>query len=256
MTINLSGQTILVTRLDPAGSLLCQEIIHAGGSAIHLPTISIAPPSDKTALREGIACLGDQDWLIFISPQAVYQAATALRQTWPNLPSRVKFAAQGEGTALALQEMHFPVALYPTGIMDSEALLALSAFKDVKGQKIAVLRGEGGRALIGKTLAARGAKVMEVLVYKRELPQVDISTYLNKMQTTPLNVIVSSSFESIHNLKIMIGAKGWSLIQHVPVIVMSERVKKLTEALDFKTVWVIPAKNPTALLRAIAQRGK
>lgn len=256
MANNLSNQTILVTRPDPAGQTLCQLIEAAGGHAIHMPTIAIIPIRDEVAVTHGISRLGSQDWIIFISPQAVEVAMPLIKRAFPQGLSQVKCAAQGEGTAKMLEAAGLKVDIYPKQASDSEALLTLPVFLAPAGLHISIIRGEGGRELIGNTLRGRGAIVREILAYRRRLPQGNIANFLEQMKKKPLNVIVSSSFEVVQNLKKMVGETGWPYIKSVPLIVMSERVKALAEALNFETVWVVRQANFEALIDVIAQRGK
>lgn len=146
--MNLANVSILVTRPEPQGAELCQQITELGGHAISFPTIAFAPPPDADAFANAIAQLGGQEWLVFISPQAVRASVPAIRQRWTHLPSTVKFAAVGAGTAKALKAAGYDAALQPSSEWSSEALLALPEFQNVKDKHIAVIRGVGGRGLL------------------------------------------------------------------------------------------------------------
>lgn len=236
--IRLQGRHILVTRPSPAGEVLCTHIRENGGVATHLPTIAFAPPKDLDQLQSALEKLGEQEWLIFISPQAVRASVASIRRLWPNLTPQVRFAAVGGGTAQALQEAGYVVSACPTAEWSSEGLLALPAFQSVKNTKIAIVRGEGGRELLTTTLTERGADILPVVAYQRVIPNIDTSQYIALIQQQPLDASVCGSYEAVQNLKIMLGEQGWPLIQQVPIIVMSERIKKLAEDLGFQTIWV------------------
>jgi uroporphyrinogen-III synthase len=55
---------------------------------------------------------------------------------------------------------------------DSESVLALPAFQApaVAGRRVLILRGDGGRDLLGDTLRARGAEVEYLTCYHRNGP--------------------------------------------------------------------------------------
>lgn len=250
---NLKDLRILVTRPKPQGDALCLSIKNLGGYPIHFPTIDFAPPQNKQAFQESVKKLGEQDWLIFISPQAVYSSIPQIRRSWPNFPETVRFAAVGEGTANALKQAGYNAILFPDSEHNSEALLDLPEFTQIRAKKIAVIRGDGGRELLDKTLAERGAEVLSVIAYQRILPNVNVSDCLERLRKHEIDIIVCTSFEGVKNLKILLGDTGWPYLQEIPVIVMSERIKLLAEDLGFRRIWVTPHASEKALLATIVE---
>ena len=65
----LSGLGVLVTRPKDQAEPLCRLIEAAGGRALKLPGLVIAPATDSAAARRLLAA--DSDLLIFISRNAV-----------------------------------------------------------------------------------------------------------------------------------------------------------------------------------------
>lgn len=247
----LSNLHVLVTRPEPQGTDLCLRITDLGGKATNFPTIAFAPPPDAAAFQQAINQLAQQDWLIFISPQSVYASVVPIRTRWPELPSSVKFAAIGAGTAKALQHAGYNVDIMPAKEWNSESLLALPEFLAAHGKKIAVIRGEGGREKIDQVLAARGAEVLLVIAYQRILPEVDSKPVLELLQTHSIHVAVCTSFEGVRNLKLLLGASGWPYLNNLPILVMSERIKMLAEDLGFQTIWVTPSASNDAILTSL-----
>lgn len=250
--IDLAGKHILVTRPSPAGEILCQQIERYAGMATHLPTIAFAPPKYPEQMNSAIEDLALQEWLIFISPQAVRTAVPSLRKRWPNLPPSVQFAAVGGGTAAALNEAGYQVAACPVAEWSSEGLLALPEMQNITGTKIALFRGEGGREMLAKSLIERGADLLHVVSYQRVLPQIEITPYLHLFEKHTLDAIICGSYEAVKNLKLLLGDKGWPFIQSVPLVVMSERIKNLALVLGFQTVWVTANASHETILATIA----
>lgn len=245
---DLKDLCFLVTRPEPQGRELCGEITSRGGSAVSFPVIAFSPPPDHSAYLQCIAALGHQDWLIFISPQSVYSTTEAMTKAWPRLPERVNIAAIGAGTAKALNQAGLHVDIHPHSDWSSDGILALPAFQSVKGQKIAVLRGAGGRELVDQALSDRGAKVMTVIAYERVLPDVDTRPVLDLLRKNKIDVIICTSFEGVKNLKTLLGEDGWLFIRKIPLVVMSERIKSLAHDLGFQTIWVTRNASQTAIL--------
>ncbi len=254
-SLPLAGLTVMVTRPLPAGALLSELIVAQGGLAIHFPTIAFVP-ADTHRFEQAITQLGEQAWLIFISPQAVYASVPAIRRAWPHLPPTLKFAAVGAGTASALHDAGYQVSVYPDGEWNSEGLLALPLFQTVAGQKIAVIRGEGGREFIDQSLRERGAVVTPVIAYKRSLPDVDVASILLLFKQHKIDTVICASFESVKHLKILLGEAGWPFINTIPLIVVSERIKMLANDLGFQTIWVAQNASHAAVMETLAQKRK
>lgn len=235
---------ILVTRPDPQGQELCREIAARGGVPIHFPTIAFLPPPNLEAYQSAIRQLDKQDWLIFISPQSVYASIASI-----NKSPTVQIAAIGSGTAKALEQAGFTVNLIPEKEENSEGLLKLPALQQVSGKKIAIIRGAGGRELIDKTLAERGAKVLSVIAYQRGLPDVDITDCIDRVTNHEVDVIICTSFEGVRNLRELLGESTWSNLQKIPLIVISERIKLLAEDLGFRRIWVTRHSDVLAEIR-------
>lgn len=250
---DLQGLNILVTRPSPQGEELCDLISARGGHAIHFPTISFAPPPDSEAFQSALTQLGAQDWLVFISPQAVFASIAHIRKVWPHFPETVKWAAIGAGTAKALLDAGVYYTLTPENEWNSEGLLALPEFLKIAGKKIAIIRGVGGRELLDVALAERGAHVLSVIAYERILPTVDISDCLKRLQQSDIDRIICSSYEGISNLKILLGDSGWPYLQKIPVIVMSERIKRLAEDLGFRRIWVAHNASQTGIIDTLVE---
>jgi uroporphyrinogen-III synthase len=254
MKIDLSSLSILVTRPGDAGAALCASIEAHGGHAYHLPVIAFMPPVDLPVFTHAIDMAGDQDWLIFNSPQSVVAAVPTLRARWPHLSDNVKFAAVGAGTAAALRAAGYLAAVFPEDEWSSEGLLAMPEFQHVSGQHIMIVRGVGGREYLEKIFNERGAIVTSCLAYQRILPDIDASACQAAVKRHAYHVAVAGSFESVQNLKTILGSDCWPSLQTLPLIVMSERIKKLAAETGFQTIWVTQTASQQAVLELISQQ--
>jgi uroporphyrinogen-III synthase len=239
---DLHGLRVLVTRPKPMGEILCQYIDARGGAAVYFPTIDISPPSDPSIYRMQLKKLDRLDWLIFLSPQAVYSTSDLIHLDWPNFPSTVKIAAVGGGTAKALQQADLRVDVFPTEQWSSEGLLSLAEFSDIKGKKIALMRGDGGREWLRQSLQLRGAVVSEMIVYRRLKPQTDATPYCNMLRDNLIDCICMTSGEGLRNL-IELCAPVSDFLLDVPVLVISPRLQDRAREWGFKKILL--AKNPS-----------
>lgn len=217
MEYPLAGLNIVVTRPLEQAASLAQRITDLGGNAILFPLLQIEPVSDSRSLHELVARLSVFDLAIFISPNAVRYGMDAIREAG-GLPARV--ATIGQGSAQALCNAGVSNVIAPQGRFDSEALLALPQLQDVHGWKVAILRGDGGRELLGDTLKARGAEVEYVTCYQRSKPQREVGELL----AAKPDAITLSSSEALAYLWDMLDDAGRKRIASVPLFVPHARI--------------------------------
>ena len=155
---SLAGAGVLQTRPEHQSAELDAEIRAAGGRVLSFPVMDIVP----RAAADVAAQCGEAapDIVVFVSPNAV-------RFGLDSAPPGAVLAAIGSATAEALARAGREPAIVPAAGYDSEALLAEAALADVDGRRVRIVRGDGGRELLGETLAARGATVEFVEVYAR-----------------------------------------------------------------------------------------
>lgn len=253
MTNSLQTLCVLVTRPSPEGDVLAHHIEALDAKTLVLPTIQFVPSPDPEAYQNAIAKLGDQDWLVFTSPQAVYSSVPDIRRYWPEFPSHVQFAAVGAGTARALLHAGYR-AVYPEQDWSSEGVMALPEFQSLTGKKIAIIRGVGGRDVLKQWFVDRGAFVLPVVSYQRICPKVDMAQYLAAAKNKIIDVIICTSTEGMLNLKHLFGDSGWPLLRVIPLIVTSDRIKMLAYQTGFQTIWVAQNASHVAILDLLGQK--
>lgn len=229
---------MLVTRPGKSGELLTQQIIEAGGQAIHLPTITFESLINTPPFLATLETLDQQDWLIFTSQEAVLTSLPTIQKRWPHLFYRIRLAAIGASTAQLLQKMTQQTVIFPEKQWNTEGLLELPAMQAIAQQKIILIKGAGGRAALRETLIERGAEVSQFNVYERILPSIDTKPYIHLIKQGKINIIIASSVESLINLKPLLGEAVWPPLTAIPLMVMSERIKLVAQHLGFQTIWV------------------
>lgn len=219
----LTGLGILVTRPRSQAERLMAQIVRLGGAAWWLPGLEIVPPADPAALDQAIDALPQCHWAIFVSPTAVERAWPAIAARG-GLPAGLRVAAVGRGTARELAMRGVDEVLTPGDQADSEALLALPALSSVQGQRAILFRGEGGRALLAETLAARGAQVIHAVCYRRVRPEADTAAVLEAWRAGRIAAVTVFSRESLDGLVDLLTAEGRLLLRQTPLFVPHPRI--------------------------------
>ncbi|MCU0235281.1 MAG: uroporphyrinogen-III synthase [Thermoanaerobaculales bacterium] len=242
---SLRGAGVLVTRPAHQADRLCRLIEAHGGRAVRFPAVEIQEPRELESARSLLAAANGFDLLVFVSANAVERAADHLPS-----PLRAWMAAVGEATARALRRHGLEPSILPVGSADSEGLLAAPGLADVTGKRVLIVRGEGGRPLLGDALAARGAEVRYAEVYRRALPAADPAALLAGWRET-VHVVTVSSRELLDNLLVLLGDAGRARLLATPLVVISDRLAAAARTAGFTRVAVAASALDEAVLEGI-----
>jgi uroporphyrinogen-III synthase len=247
---DLAGLSVLVTRPAHQSEALCELIQGARGRPVRFPALEILGPSDKHAARAALAGAKRADILIFVSANAVQYAFPLLPE---QLPLDVEIAAVGGATAQALRQAGLDPTLVPER-MDSEGLLALPQLRTVPGKSVYVLRGDGGRELLGDTLRERGAEVHQVEVYRRQIPQhpAGVANLLRHWSQL-VQVVTASSNAILDNLFTLLGEEGAALLRSTPLVVVSQRMAAHAVDRGCEAVYVANSARDADVLSALCE---
>lgn len=227
----LAGLNIVVTRPREQATQLMQGISRLGGNPVSLPLLEIAPPADPQALAAQLAQLANFQLAIFISPNAVQYGMAAI-QSAGGLPPDLRIATVGQGSAQSLRALGVGSIIVPQERYDSESLLALPELQAVAGKRVLILRGDGGRELLGDTLKQRGATVEYAACYRRAKPTFDVAALL---ATAPDAITVTSSEALVHLHELLV-ASGKPRALAIPVFALHPRIAEKAQQLGLNEV--------------------
>ena len=236
----LAGINVLVTRPVHQAKNLAEGIQAMGGYSILFPVLEITGLKDTQPLLGLIARLDEFDMAIFVSPNAVNKAMHLI-QASRTLPSNMRIAVVGKGSANALKRLGVTDIIVPTGRYDSEALLDQNELRQMKNKHVVIFRGNGGRRLLGDTLIERGAILEYAECYHRGKPNVDTDSLLTAWSDQNLNAVTITSSEGLHNLFDMIGSLGQQLLKMTPLFTAHERIAQKARDLGLTKVVLTPA---------------
>ena len=244
--------SILVTRPLPQGEELVSRLRALGRVAWSFPLIEFTPGRELAALPRQLAALGADDLLFALSQHAVEFAHARLLQASQRCPSDPAYFSIGRTTALALHTVSGKNIRYPLDREISEVLLQLPELQNIAGKKALILRGNGGRELLGDTLRDRGAEVTFCECYQRCAKYYDGAEEAMRWQSRGVTTLVVTSGEMLQQL--------WSLIPqwyreqwllHCSLIVVSERLALQARELGWQDIQVADNADNDALLRAL-----
>lgn len=197
------------------------------------PTIEITGRGLDEQTSGWLHGLKTAGWVIFTSIYAVRYGLECVRLAGVNL-DQVRIASIGSATTRALLNERQVVALECPPPAGSESLLSTPEMSDVKGQKVFIIRGTGGRELLGGTLRDRGAEVKYVECYERRRPRVPIDAVLKTIARNHDAVFVTTSVNGLENLLRMIPAEALDRVLTSRLVVAGERQLKAARQLGWK----------------------
>lgn len=241
MSTALEGLQVLVTRPAAQAGALARAIEAAGGRVRSFPTLAILPPQDPAAACAALDRLPGSALAIVTSANVAALLCPWLvaRGGWP---AGVGCLAIGGASARAVRELDVPVACGTPAALRSEDLLATPALaaERVRGRRVVILRGEGGRELLREELTRRGAEVVIAELYRRAPPpDADPQQLADWLRAGAIDIVTASSNESLTNLFDLLDARGRELLLSTPLLVVSPRAARLARDLGWSHVPVI-----------------
>jgi uroporphyrinogen-III synthase len=228
---SLYGLRVLITRPAHQAQDLAVQTQSSGGIAFHFPTLEIIGTKNIKKVISTIKNLNLYDFVIFISPNSVFNIAESIHHIWSLWPSDTNIVATGLGTALALKQHNLPCDNYPEKDFNGRGLLKLVALQDIKQKKILIIKGEGGQPYLAKGLKDRGAQIDNLNVYKRQLPKIDKTTNIPNQET--IDVIICTSHSGLKNLVGLLYPYWQDTLFQKQLLVISPRLADSAKKLGF-----------------------
>lgn len=250
-TGRINGVRVLVTRPEPAAARLADAFAAEGAVVHRVPALAIAPVEDAKSAEHLRDRLADVSVIVFTSVNAVEGFFGLAPGAAPDrLPAQV--LAVGRATAEALRTRGAAGVCTPRDRFDSEGLLACPQLqvRKVTGRLVAVVKGEGGRDLLGNELLRRGARVVEANVYRRRAPE-RLAAMLEAVRDS-VDIVTVTSVEALRNLA---GAAPWtaSWLSDRTLVTASERIARIARAGNLSRVVVAAGADAASIVDAVAR---
>jgi len=254
---------LLNTRPAHQASALVDLVQQAGGQSFACPALKIEPIEyAESALSAWQSALAEAALWGVTSANAVAPLQRLLTQC---AIEKGTVLAIGKATYQALQNQlaefwQRPGAelLPPKKRADSETLLTHPALQKLTpGQSVVLMKGEGGRDHLQRTLEQKGVKVIELPLYRRVAAPFCQEQWQAFMRAQAPKIILATSFESLKALwqgweNWQISQKSTHLLPNLPLLVFSERIADLAQQAGWQgPIVVAPETSNSGILQGI-----
>lgn len=227
---------VLVTRPAGQAESLCARLEGADYRALHCPMIEIeALGAADPAQREMLLRLDQYQHLVFVSANAIRFGMEKIEHYWPQLPLGPNWFTMGRASAEQLREYGVEVQ-FPPADMTTEGLLQLAPLSDVAGERVLLVKGQGGRDSLLQVLSGRGARVDELETYRRVAPDLEPGYLGAEIQRNHVKALMLSSGEGLNNMVSLLDADERASLRDTLVVVPGVRVAEIARALGFRRI--------------------
>lgn len=262
--------TVLLTRPEGQGDDLLDALKAQQINAIHYPVMCISELDQQYFAVQRQHCkqqlmeLDSFQHIIFISTNAVSYGMDAIEEYWPQLPIGIIWHAIGKATQVALGRRDAPVAV-DSGLnsgtdsnvdsralaMNSEALLESPQLQDIKGQKVLIVRGVGGRDYLQMQLESRGAYVQYAECYQRARANKPVGELATVIRSQAPDAVFIYSGESLQHFQALCGGDCLPTALPCPLVVPGQRVAALAGEQGYQHVIVADNAGAPAMIAAV-----
>lgn len=201
----LEGKRIVVTRAIEQARGLKVRLENMGAIVLLFPAVSFSEPSDTADLDRAIRSLGEFDWILFTSVNAVQFFARRCRKLGvePSQDGTYRCAAVGPATASAMAAEGFAVDHVAQEFLGAALARELSA--SLARKKIILPRSERARPDLPNALKAAGAEVTEVVAYHTGGVGAIDPEVMRVIREAQVDVISFFSPSAIENMRAELG---------------------------------------------------
>ena len=199
-----------MTRAPEQAGELIRELERLGAEVLILPTVSFAPPSDWQPVDSALRAIGEFDWILLTSQNAVRFLAQRVRELKLDPKAleagKPSIAAVGPATSQAAAEAGFRVD-YIAKEHSGEGL-ARELQASLRSKRVLLPRSDRADGRLPNLLQGAGAQVTEVVAYRTAVPETLDAPILDRVQRGEVDAIVFASPSAYHNLSEVMGTKS------------------------------------------------
>jgi uroporphyrinogen III methyltransferase / synthase len=206
-SLPLAGRRIVVTRAPEQAGELARLLEEHGAEVLLCPLVAFERPEDTGALDSALGRLGEFDWLLFTSQNAVRFFEERRRELEIPLEwGRPRVAAVGPATAKAARELGYHVEYLADE--STGRGLARGLGEKVAGRRVLLPRSDRARADLPELLRAASAEVTEVVAYRTVPPGQQGLDALEKIQAGGVHAVVLASPSAFERLAEQLGMEA------------------------------------------------
>lgn len=215
----LFGKRVLVTRAKEQAGSLSGLLRNAGAVPVEAATIRIVPPADVTPLHDAARRLGDYDFVVLTSQNAVHHLFAAIDAV--GLDARAfgntTICALGPKTAEALADHGVKADLTPEVFRgEGVATTLLDAMDDPGNTRVLIPRARIARDVIPDALTAAGARVDIVVAYDTVGPDASEAARIRSLiRDGDIDAVAFTSSSTVENLVEILGRDTTSALDGI-----------------------------------------
>lgn len=248
----LSGLRIVVTRaVDQAGGF-ATRLRAAGAEVVEFPTIETVPPESWDGLDSAIRRLGEFDYVVFTSVNALRFSLDRFGQLGYDKAalSGLKVVAVGPQTAREVEARGLKAAVIPKEYRAEGVIEALSAL-DLKGKRFLYPRAEVAREVLPERLREMGAEVEVAVAYRTVAPRV-APEKIKELFDGGVSAVTFTSSSTVKNFMQIVGEGALGYLKGVCVASIGPVTAKTCEEAGVAVSVVPKDYTVDALLESLA----
>jgi uroporphyrinogen-III synthase len=248
----LAGRRIAVTRAPEQAVELARLLAEQGAEVILCPLVAFERPQDTNPLDAALQRLGEFDWVLFTSQNAVRFFDERRRDLGiPFHWARPQVAAVGAGTAKAARELGYAVGYVAEEV--SGRGLAQGLAESVSGRSVLLPRSDRARPDLPEMLYAAGARVTDVTAYRTVAPGSEGEQALARIRTGDVDAVTLASPSAFERLAEQLGMSVLKeLTQRVALAAIGPVTAEAIRHAGLPVAVVPPKPEVTAFVEALA----